>query len=106
MILVIEKKTGFVAMRSDGPVQVDPKLFDVVEADPTKEERDRMEQNWHNWWKDGRLIQEPSPAAKKENEKMEKTVIIESVKSMMKNKDVGSADLASAISQLITLVEK
>lgn len=106
MILIIEKKTGFVAMRSDGPITFDHARFEAVEFVPTAEERDRMEQNWHNWWKDGQLVQEPSPSARKEFDRLERQNVIDSVKSVVANKALSNAEIVSAINQLISLVEK
>lgn len=106
MILIIEKKTGFVAMRSDGPITFDHARFEAVEFVPTAEQQDRMDQNWHNWFKDGQLVQEPSPAAKKELDKAERQNVIEAVKAVMAKKDMSNADIVSAINQLITLAEK
>ena len=98
MILIIDKRTGLVSMRCEGRPTVDERKFDIIEIEPTEEERKSLERNDTLGMEDGKLI------LVEKRQQLQSPMDIEKLTSVKEDLAQGKIDAAEAIKKILDAI--
>lgn len=106
MKIVVHKETKRVAMYSDGPINVDRKIFDIIDYEPTRPERASLEANDTVFFRNKKMEIYAGSQTLEEQRKVMRKELIDEVSQLESTGSPTTQDLLQCLKKLSNILEQ